>query len=336
MDSIVTIGVIFYLLFIMYGANQVEAGDWPADTLRMFLYSLSVFVFLIAPFSLQALTISLNPANAELRDMIDPLQAMIVAGFALFCATFGYNLIRSEETREWLAGRLTAYKPNSAVHLTAVLLALLVLTLNMFQFVLTGGLDGVAESVEASGVSVYASLFETVLWLVAAFLGVGFAIRRTMPATLERLGLRTPTSRDMLTGLGIGVGLFLASVIFTAVWQSLADPETFAQQIRAAEGFTRQLQTLPVILLVTGGAAVGEEIFMRGALQPIFGIGLTSAFFALLHTQYLLTPTFGFIFLVGVVLGLIRRNVGTTAALLAHFVYNVAPFILAMLIGETI
>ena len=140
----------------------------------------------------------------------------------------------------------------------------------------------------------------------------------------------------MLTGVGIGIGLFLASVIFTAVWQSLADPETFAQQIRAAEGFTRQLQTLPVILLVTGGAAVGEEIFMRGALQPIFGIGLTSAFFALLHTQYLLTPTFGFIFLVGVVLGLIRRNVGTTAALLAHFVYNVAPFILAMLIGETI
>ena len=189
MDSIVTIGVIFYLLFIMYGANQVEAGDRPADTLRMFLYSLSVFVFLIAPFSLQALTISLNPANAELRDMIDPLQAMIVAGFALFCATFGYNLIRSEETREWLAGRLTAYKPNSAVHLTAVLLALLVLTLNMFQFVLTGGLDGVAESVEAAGVSVFASLFETVLWLVAAFLGVGFAIRRTMPATLERLGL---------------------------------------------------------------------------------------------------------------------------------------------------
>ena len=119
MDSIVTIGVIFYLLFIMYGANQVEIGDWPIDTLRIFLYSLSVFVFLIAPFSLQALTISLNPSNAELRDMIDPLQAMIVAGFALFCATFGYNLIRSEETREWLAGRLVAYKPDSAVHLVA-------------------------------------------------------------------------------------------------------------------------------------------------------------------------------------------------------------------------
>ena len=336
MDYLLTIGIIFYLLFIVYCANQVEIGEWQFDTLRIFLYSLSVFAFLIAPFSLQALTISLHPDNVELRDMIDPVQAMIVAGFALFCATFGYNLIRSEETREWLAGRLAAYNPNSAVHLTAVLLALLVVTLNTFQFVLTGGLDGVAESVEASGVSVYASLFETALWLVAAFLGVGFAIRRSLTSTLERLGLRAPTSRDIMIGIGIGIGLFLASMVFTAVWQSLTNPETFAQQIRAAESFSRQLQTIPVILLVAGGAAIGEEIFMRGALQPVFGIGLTSAFFALLHSQYLLTPTFAFIFIVGVVFGLVRRNVGTTAAVFAHFVYNVAPFFLAILLGETI
>jgi uncharacterized protein len=335
-DSLITIGVIFYLLFIMYSANQVEIGEWSIDKLRMFLYSLSVFVFLIAPFSLQALTISLNPNNEELRDLIDPAQAMLVAGFALFCATFGYNMIRSEETREWLASRLTAYKPDSAVHLSAVLLMLLVLTLNMFQFVLTGGLDGVAEAVETAGVSIYASLFEMALWLVAAFLGVGFAIRRSMQATLERLGLRMPTTRDATFGIGVGIGLFLSSMIFTAVWQSLSDPESFAQQIRAAEGFSRQIQTVPVILLVAGGAAIGEEIFMRGALQPIFGIGLTSAFFALLHSQYLLTPTFVFIFFVGVAFGVVRRRISTTAAVFAHFVYNVTPSLLAILLGESI
>lgn len=336
MDSIITIGIIFYLLFIIYFANQVETGEWPVDTLRMLLYSLSVFVFLIAPFSLQALTISLNPANAELMDMIDPFQAMLVAVFALAFATFGYNLIRSDETRAWLSNRLTAYSPKSAVHLTAVLLVLLVLMLNMFQFVLTGGIDGVADSVEATGISIYASIFETVLWLVVAFLGVGFAIRRTMGATLDRLGLRMPISRDITIGLSSGIGLFLSSMIFTAVWQSLTDPETFNQQIRAAEGFSRQLQTLPIILLVAGGAAVGEEIFMRGALQPVFGIGLTSAFFALLHSQYLLTPTFAFIFFVGVVFGIIRRNVSTTSAVIAHFIYNVAPFLLVLLLGETL
>jgi membrane protease YdiL (CAAX protease family) len=88
--------------------------------------------------------------------------------------------------------------------------------------------------------------------------------------------------------------------------------------------------------LVAGGAAIGEEIFMRGALQPVFGIGLTSAFFALLHSQYLLTPTFAFIFFVGVVFGIVRRNVGTTSAVIAHFIYNVAPFLLVILLGETI
>ena len=123
-------------------------------------------------------------------------------------------------------------------------------------------------------------------------------------------------------------------MIFTAVWQALTDPEIFARQIRAAEGLSRQIQTLPVILLVAGGAAIGEEIFIRGALQPIFGIGLTSAFFSLLHSQYLLTPTFVFIFFVGVVFGLVRRNVSTTAAMITHFVYNVVPFLLVILVGE--
>ena len=94
---------------------------------------------------------------------------MALAGFALFGATFIYNLIRSEDTREWLAGRLSAYNPNSAVHLSAIVLALLVVVLNIFQFVLTGGLDGVTESVETSGISIYASSFETVLWLARHF-----------------------------------------------------------------------------------------------------------------------------------------------------------------------
>lgn len=336
MDSLITIGIIFYLLFIMYSANQVEIGGWPIDTLRIFLYSLSAFTFLVAPFSLQALTISLNPANAELQGLIDPAHAMIVAGFALFCATFGYNMVRSDETRQWLASRVPTYDSSSAVHLSAVLLAMFVIVLSIFQFVLTGGLEGVAEAVETSGISLYASLFETVLWLVAAFLGVGFAIRRTASAAFERLGLQIPTRRDIAVGIGAGIGLFFCSMIFTAVWQAVTDPETFAQQIRAADGFSSQLQTLPVILLVTGGAAIGEEIFMRGALQPVFGVVLTSAFFALLHSQYLLTPTFVFIFFVGAAFGLVRRKFSTTTAVIAHFVYNVAPFLLVILIGEPI
>jgi membrane protease YdiL (CAAX protease family) len=50
----------------------------------------------------------------------------------------------------------------------------------------------------------------------------------------------------------------------------------------------------------------------------------------------LLTPTFVFIFLVSVVFGLVRRNLSTSAAVIAHFVYNVAPFLLVILVGEPI
>lgn len=320
----------------MYTANMADAGQWQAGTVRLFLYSLSAFIFLVAPFSLQALMVTTQPRNQDLRELIDPLHAMILAVFALTSASFSYNLIRSDEAREWLSGRLPGYKPESLVHLSAILLTLLVLTFSGFQFMLTGGLAGVAESLESTEISPSASLFETALWLVAAVLGVGYAIRRTMPQTLERLGLRLPTAADGWIGVGVGFGLFVASVLFSIVWQLLADPATFAEQIRAAEGFSSQLRSLPLILLVAGGAAFGEEIFMRGALQPVLGLWATSAFFALLHSQYLLTPLFIFILFVGLTFGLLRRRVSTTAAIIAHLVYNLAPFLIPVLTGGSL
>jgi membrane protease YdiL (CAAX protease family) len=68
--------------------------------------------------------------------------------------------------------------------------------------------------------------------------------------------------------------------------------------------------------------ALGEEVFFRGALQPVFGLGLTSVFFALLHTQYTLTPASAGIFLVSLGMGWLRQRYSTTAAIFAHFAYN--------------
>ena len=134
----------------------------------------------------------------------------------------------------------------------------------------------------------------------------------------------------------IGVGLYLLSALFTLIWYHVSDPQTFSEQTRAAQQLTNQLVSVPLILLVAGGAAIGEEIFMRGALQPVLGIWLTSAFFALLHSQYLFTPTTLFIFALGVVFGQIRQRISTTAAITAHFTYNTAPFVLLIALGGTL
>jgi len=80
--------------------------------------------------------------------------------------------------------------------------------------------------------------------------------------------------------------------------------------------------TIPLAFLVATTAAVGEEIFFRGAVQPIFGIIPTSIFFALIHTQVLLSPGIVGIFLISLAFGWLRKKYSTTAAIIAHFIYN--------------
>ena len=82
------------------------------------------------------------------------------------------------------------------------------------------------------------------------------------------------------------------------------------------------VNTLAFAFLIAFGAAVGEEIAFRGALQPIFGLWPTAVFFALTHVQYTLTPAT--LLIVGVALGLgwLRKRFNTTAAIVAHFAYD--------------
>ena len=66
---------------------------------------------------------------------------------------------------------------------------------------------------------------------------------------------------------------------------------------------------------------VAEEVLYRGALQPAFGLWLTSIIFALSHVQYL-NPALLLIFLLALALGWIRNRWGTTTAALVHAAYN--------------
>ena len=90
----------------------------------------------------------------------------------------------------------------------------------------------------------------------------------------------------------------------------------------------------PVIIaapLIGLSAGIGEELLFRGAIQPRYGIFLTSVLFALLHSQY----GFSFItlgtFLLGCIFGVIAKRYGTTHAIIAHTSYNTLAVIIAAL-----
>jgi membrane protease YdiL (CAAX protease family) len=111
-------------------------------------------------------------------------------------------------------------------------------------------------------------------------------------------------------------------------------PEQFAEQTSAANRISQQFDTLPLAFALSASAAIGEEILFRGALQPIFGWIPTSIFFALLHIQYTLTPAALIIFVVSLGLGWVRIRQSTTAAIIAHFLYNFVPLVLQVIVGS--
>jgi hypothetical protein len=181
--------------------------------------------------------------------------------------------------------------------------------------------DQLAELLRNPGALVSASKLSGGLvgYVVLAFASVGFLVRRDWRGALERLGLTELRPADWLTVLGGVVALWLFNVgsewieqrMFPALW---ASDQGFGAALAGVMG--------PGQMLLLGlSAGVGEEITLRGALQPKLGIALTSLLFAMLHVQY---SWYGMlaILVFGLILGVIRQRSSTTAAILVHALYD--------------
>jgi Type II CAAX prenyl endopeptidase Rce1-like len=197
-----------------------------------------------------------------------------------------------------------------------VLLGLLFAVPGYFVFprmleMMGGETGGILENVSMGG--------ELVGYVVVALAAVGFLLRRDLRATLERLGIQLPT-RGHLGMVAAGLG---ALVLFnsSAEWiQHRFFPDLWTHDHDLNERLTRGLGVGKVLMLgLTAG--VGEEITLRGALQPRLGLVLTSLLFAALHVQY---SWFGMlvIFILGLLLGIIRQRTSTTVAMTIHVVYD--------------
>jgi len=161
---------------------------------------------------------------------------------------------------------------------------------------------------------------ELVGYIVLALASIGFLVRRDLRQSLDRLGLRTLGFRDLAyIAAGVGV-LFLLNI--GADWlQNHYFHKSWEADHRVNEELVRGLTT-PLAVLLGATAGIGEEITLRGALQPRLGIPLTATLFAALHVQY---SWFGMVavLLLGVVLGVLRQRSCTTTAMAVHAIYDV-------------
>ena len=156
-------------------------------------------------------------------------------------------------------------------------------------------------------------------YVILALASVGFLVRRDLRSTLDRLGITRLGTRDLLLiALGVPVlfGLNLAGEWGQHHWfPALADSDSRINHALAGALDKRAM----IALALTAG--IGEEITMRGALQPKLGLVLTSLFFAALHVQYSWYGM-GLIFALGMVLGVIRKRSNTTTAMIVHAIYD--------------
>ena len=186
-------------------------------------------------------------------------------------------------------------------------------------------------------ISAVAVLASQLPFVVLAVAGVGAGIRRSPRETLARLGYGPISLRN----LGV-VALFIVAAFALSVAAdylfSLLQPDLY-RQVGEVSGTLFDPKGLSLIsatlfaLLIGVSAGLGEETLFRGAVQPVFGIPATSLLFASMHVQYGPSLLLGYIFLLSIGLGLLRRFFNTTTSFLAHAGYNTLGILAAYFFG---
>jgi uncharacterized protein len=192
--------------------------------------------------------------------------------------------------------------------------------MSYFMFVLS---LGPADDETVAAVTVGTQLVNVLFFVLVAYVAVGTNIYRTPAESNARLGLRIPKWTDFAVGAAAVLPTLMLSMLgsLLTLW---FQPDLFEDLGDTMEEMSAGTELTLVNVLIFASAGIGEEILFRGAIQPRFGIVLTSAFWALVHTQYQLTFVVLGLFLAGILFGLIRRYLGTTPAIIAHALYNAA------------
>ena len=232
------------------------------------------------------------------------------------------------QVRHWLA-RWLPINPNSLVHMTALAFAIYQIGLSLGQMALIGDLEFLANSEDL--LTILDVSLSVIPFVIFALAGVGLLIRRRGPGTLERLGLRWPTWRQLLAAIGIAALLLGFDLLVSWVWQGI-DPASYDLLEKVNENLFGGLATVGGAIALGLSAGIGEELLFRGAVQPRLGLLLTTTLFTIGHLQYGLTLATLQVFVIGLVFGLMRKRTGgVIICMVSHATYNMVGTLLGMI-----
>lgn len=175
------------------------------------------------------------------------------------------------------------------------------------------------ETTAESRVAGIAAIAPAYALIVALAFGINVAFgSRSLAATLRD---GAPAATQVFWG--VAIGLIFSIPVVTAIIRMPAFLQLRDHSIaRSRRIDLRGLNPVWISLF----AGIGEELLFRGAVQPLWGLWLTSVIFALVHiqpSQYrsITRGTIwyaGFVFLVSLLLGSIYTHWGLVAAMAFH------------------
>jgi membrane protease YdiL (CAAX protease family) len=217
-----------------------------------------------------------------------------------------------------LLARVLPFDPESPIAILALVAVILIIGVQANYQASHDALAAVNSSAQLQPIDV---VVQEIPILLLAFLGVGLLTRRSPAEALERLGIVRPTIWQVLTALAVA-GVFVALSQGAGYLQQQLDPGLANRLNQATSHYYAGITGLAGILAISIAPGVAEESFFRGALQPRVGVLLAALAFAAIHTQYALTLDSLLVFGLGCALGLVRRQLNTTAAIVTHAAYN--------------
>jgi len=238
-----------------------------------------------------------------------------------------------------LLAKVLPFNPDSFIHTIGLVCVISLIVMPVVPLLLTGNAPFLnAELQEMLGIgseeigsSAKLDAFTLIWTVIGSFFLVGLWLRRDLPSTLERLGLVRPDARQVIIGVATGiilVGVFwLFDDAVAALFLAYGIPTTDDTLVNNL--FMVSFTPLAAIM-ASVSAGLGEELSIRGVIQPRFGIILSALVFASLHAYQYAWDGLLSVFLVGICFGVLRMYTNTSTSAISHGVYDLALFALIM------
>jgi uncharacterized protein len=315
---------ILLLLAPILIANLIAAGEKKSNA--------TIFEIIIAVVNIPLFLIGLlflfipSEITTLLDEMGFPIMDWAAAGWVLIFMAL-WAILACIRPLRVLLGRLIPIDPASPVHTLVLILG---------GYLIGNTLLALSQEVllDISQAELTVTIIDIVLqqlaFVVVAFTGAGLLTRRNLQQVAQRLGLVRPNLEQLLWGVVVIILLIGIQWAIGIIWV-LADPEQAAELGEINDLLLGNVDTIGEWFVLAIASGVGEEILFRGALQPVLGITTTSLLFAIVHVQYGLTPITGAVFIIGLILGILRRKTNTTTTIFVHFSYNLILGLFALL-----